>query len=287
MLSARAYGKINLTLEITGRRPDGYHTLETVMQSVSVADMVSVEKDPAGPVVRCGGGIPEDPSNTAWRAVEAFAAYCKEEAYRRVCVRIEKHIPSQAGMGGGSADAAAVLVLLNELFQTNLPVPALCAIGAGVGADVPFCIAGGTQLCRGIGEILSPAPPLARCLILLCKPPQGVSTGEAFRRADEGAYAGGEATRAMVQALAAGDLAAVAAGLQNDFERLVPLQEVQDIRRAMLEHGALGARMTGSGSVVYGLFSSPDAAVAAAQALQGAGQVYLAGPVGCGVELCP
>ncbi len=286
MLTARAYGKINLTLEITGRKPDGYHTLETVMQSVSLADIVTVEKDPAGPAVCCDGGIPAGPSNTAFKALEAFAAYCEEPAYRQVKINIEKHIPSEAGMGGGSADAAAVLVLLNKLFETDLPEETLCAIGAAVGADVPFCVAGGTKHCQGIGEILSPAAVLPRCLLVLCKPPKGVSTGAAFRKADEdGDYADGSATAAMLRALQSGELAAVANGLQNDFERLIPLEEVQAIRRVLLQNGALGARMTGSGSVVYGVFNSPDAAVAAAQALQGMGQVFLAGPAETGVEI--
>lgn len=286
MLTARAYGKINLTLEITGHKPDGYHTLETVMQSVSLGDIVTLEHDPAGPVVQCDGGIPAGPSNTAYKAVEAFAAYCGEPAYRCVRVNIEKHIPSEAGMGGGSADAAAVLVLLNQLFNTNLPEETLCAIGAGVGADVPFCAAGGTKRCQGIGEILSPAQKLPDCCILLCKPPVGVSTGAAFRKADEsGNYADGSATLAMLQALQNGELSAVAAGLQNDFERLIPLEEVQVIREKMLANGALGARMTGSGSVVYGLFNEEEAAANAAQALQGMGQTFLTKPAGTGIEL--
>ena len=281
MLTARAFGKINLTLEITACREDGYHELATVMQSVSLADTVMLEACEEGPCVCCDGGIPADETNTAFRAIEAFAAFCDNPDYRRVKITVEKHIPSQAGMGGGSADAAAVLVLLNRHFGTNLPKETLCAIGKTIGADVPFCIVGGTQLCTGIGEILSPLTPLPRCLIVLCKPPKGISTREAFACADSGEYASGEATRHMESALAERSLAKIGGGLQNDFERLVPLEEIKQIRNVLRENGALGARMTGSGSAVYGIFAQEGAAERARQAMaQQPVQAWLARPIG-------
>ena len=285
MLTARAFGKINLTLEITARREDGYHELATVMQSVSLADTVMLEACKEGPCVCCDGGIPADETNTAFRAIEAFAAFCGNPDFRRVKITVEKRIPSQAGMGGGSADAAAALVLLNRHFGTDLPKETLCAIGKTIGADVPFCIVGGTQRCTGIGEILSPLTPLPRCLIVLCKPPKGISTREAFACADSGEYADGEATRQMEAALAERSLKKIGDGLQNDFERLVPLEKVVRIRTVLLENGVLGARMTGSGSVVYGIFDSPDAAVEAAQALRKEGKVFLVAPSPCGVDV--
>ena len=285
MLTARAFGKINLTLEITARREDGYHELATVMQSVSLADTVMLEACEEGPCVCCDGGIPADETNTAFRAVEAFAAFCGNPDFRRVKITVEKRIPNQAGMGGGSADAAAALILLNRHFGTDLPKETLCAIGKTIGADVPFCIVGGTQRCTGIGEILSPLTPLPRCLIVLCKPPKGISTREAFAHADSGEYADGEATRQMEAALAERSLKKIGDGLQNDFERLVPLEEVERIRTVLLENGALGSRMTGSGSVVYGIFDSPDAAVEAAQALRKEGKVFLVAPSPCGVDV--
>ena len=144
---------------------------------------------------------------------------------------------------------------------------------------------GGTQRCTGNGEILSQLTPLPRCLIVLCKPPKGISTREAFARADSGEYADGEATRQMEAALAERSLKKIGDGLQNDFERLVPLEEVERIRNVLLKNGALGAQMTGSGSVVYGIFDSPDAAVKAAQALRKAGKVFLAAPSPCGVDV--
>lgn len=274
-----AYAKINLTLDILGKLPNGYHSLATVMQSVSLCDTVclSREEGTTGIRVDCGGSAPSGPDNIVWKAAKAFFDYCGIEN-QGVAFQIEKRIPSQAGMGGGSSDGAAALRLLNRAFQTKLSAQALRELGAGVGADVPFCVTGGTMKAEGFGEILTPAPAIPSCTILLCKPPIGVSTPQAFRASDS-APAVPPKTPAMLSALESGNLEQVASCLNNRFEDILRLPEITEITRRMKAGGALGACMTGSGSVVFGLFREENAAQKAGETLQELGQVFLAHPV--------
>lgn len=282
-LSANA--KVNLTLDVTGRLENGYHLLEMVMQSISLHDTVTLEKNDCGRIrLTCSAPeIPCDEKNIAWRSAAAFFAHCG--ITEGVDIHIEKRIPSQAGLGGGSADGAAVFVGLNRLFETNLTEETLCRLGVKIGADVPFCIVGGTQLCTGIGEIMEPLSPMADCTILLCKPMINVNTGEAYRAIDNGVIEARPDTAAMCKALENGDVPAIGKALCNVFESAVPLPVVDEIKATMLENGALGACMSGSGSTVFGVYDDADAASRCAALLKETySDVYLACPAKAGVE---
>lgn len=274
-----AYAKLNLTLDILGKLENGYHSLSMVMQSVSLCDQVTLIRGEgvSDLQVACGGGAPSGPENIVWRAAQSFFDYCDIQD-QDALFQIEKHIPSQAGMGGGSSDGAAALRLLNRAYNTGLSPEELRQIGAGVGADVPFCVTGGTMQAQGIGEKLTPLAPLPDCILLLCKPPVGVSTPQAFRESDR-APAVPPKTPAMAAALASGELSQVAACLGNRFQEILPLPEIEEIVTAMRSGGALGACMTGSGSAVFGIFTEESAARNTGESLRKWGQVWLARPV--------
>ena len=253
-----AYAKLNLYLDITGRRADGYHLLETVMQSVSLADEVTV-------VVSAGSGItlscsrediPSDSRNTAYRAAELFLQ--RAGASGSVCIDIEKNIPSGAGMGGGSADAAAVLKALNAAFDEPLSEAELLEIAAQVGADVPFCLVGGAKLCRGIGEEMSDITP-AEGAFLVVKPEFGCPTGEAYRRYDESPLE----IHGGLERFSAGLPGDYAPEMYNVFQRLYADERIEQICARLTELGAKGAMLTGSGSAVFGVFDGAEAACAA------------------------
>lgn len=256
----KAFAKINLSLDILGKRADGYHLLDMVMHSVSLCDTLTLTEMKEGVTVSCDReGIPCGPENTVYRAAEAFYQYT--ERTPGIQISIDKQIPSQAGLAGGSADAAAVLRALNLMHQTNLSMETLCEIGLTVGADVPFCVVGGAARVQGIGEKWRPVIPLPDCRIVICKPPLGVNTAEAYAKADEQGGTGRALyTKQVLHGLEQGDLSEIGSALGNAFSDLLPLPEVDIIRDHMLRDGAAGACMTGSGSAVYGLFASGDAA---------------------------
>lgn len=287
-VSVRAYAKLNLSLDITGKRDDGYHIVEMLMQSVSLHDTVTVWdcRDGGIEVNTSGGEVADDETNIAYKAAQAFFA---ETGISNpgVCIKIKKRIPLKAGMAGGSADAAAVLVALNRIFSAGLDESRLCDIGELIGADVPFCITGGTSMARGIGNILSPLPPLPECYIVAAKPDEGVSTAEAYAAVDgfKGQLIRPDAVR-MSEDICAGDLRAVAAGLCNVFEQAIDLPSCAAIKKTMLESGALGAVLTGSGSAVFALFEEKDDAEACRQALEESfDEVFLMRPNSCGCEI--
>ena len=271
ILSAEAYAKINLRLTVGEKRPDGYHEIESVMQKVSLCDLVTVElfgqaeqAEQAAPAeegtrrirVSCSDpAVPTDGRNIVWGCAEAFFSAFGIDTYD-IRIHIEKHIPSAAGLAGGSADGAATLRLLNRLFGIHACADTLCEIGASVGADIPFC--------RGRGEILTPFPPVApACAALIVKPRAlSVPTGEAYRLLDENPPlpdpVRDEGTARLERELAAG---MIPVSLYNDFERIaLKTREVFDIKDKLLEAGAAAALMSGSGPSVYGLFPSLTAA---------------------------
>ena len=246
-----AYAKLNLYLDITGRRDDGYHLLETVMQSISLADEVTV-------VVSAGNGItlsvsrediPTDGRNTAFRAAELFLE--KAGASGSVCIDIEKRIPSGAGMGGGSADAAAVLKALNTAFGEPLSESELLGIAEQVGADVPFCLIGGTKLCRGIGEQMSDIP-VTEGVFLVVKPEFGCPTGEAYRKYDESPLE----IHGGLERFIAGLPRNYAPEMYSVFQKLYSDRRIEDICARLTALGAKGAMLTGSGSAVFGVFDN-------------------------------
>ena len=284
-ITLRGYAKINLTLDVTGRRNDGYHLLEMVMQSISLADTIQIQTTTEpGIRVTCNHSvIPCDPSNTAFRAAQLFSR--RHGLTHGLSIHIDKQIPIQAGMAGGSADAAAVLVGLNRLLATGDSLDELCKLGLMVGADVPFCIRGGTMLAQGIGEILHPLPSMPDCFLVVCKPSVNVSTGEAYARIDHVPLPIHPNTKAMIQALKQKDLPAVSGYLCNVFEAVLELPEIDAIQRMMRQYGALGSRMTGSGSAVFGIFREENDAQNCVAFLKSQySQTFLCHPVSQGVE---
>ncbi|MCY1714595.1 4-(cytidine 5'-diphospho)-2-C-methyl-D-erythritol kinase [Caproiciproducens galactitolivorans] len=277
--SVKAFAKINLALDITGKREDGYHLLRMVMQSVSLYDEIKITNGEPGIRVVCSRkDIPCDESNTVYKAAAAFFKHTGIAP--DVTIRIHKTIPSQAGLGGGSADAAAVLRTLNAMNGTALSRETLCALGLQVGADVPFCIAGGTALAEGVGEKLTALLPLPSCRIVICKPVVSVDTKKAYALADAAAKAKSGYCAAMLDAVRASDIRAVAASLGNEFEQVMHLVEVNHIKDAMKASGALGACMTGSGSAVFGIFTDlQDAARCKTKLLDYYQDVFLCEPI--------
>ncbi len=265
----KAYAKVNFALDVVGVRADGYHELRTVMQSISLSDEVAVERIGVGFELRVA---PENPEigprekNTVYRAWRLLCDRLGEELPVRISLR--KNVPAGAGLGGGSSDAAAVLRGLDELFGLGLSVEELRGVAREIGADVPFCVSGGTALGEGVGEILSPVPPPPDHRLLVVKPRPGADTAEVYRAYDAGPAGGGAADRVM-NALRSGDLAGLAGALGNDLapvaKAMVP--EVAELERGLLEAGAVGVSMTGSGTAVYGLFRDEDVALRASESI--------------------
>ena len=252
-----ASAKINLTLDILRKREDGYHDLQMVMQSVSLADELTVTpaRGGAGTAVADLHFLPTGGKNLAQIAAAAFRAATGLGG--EVDVSIRKHVPVCAGLAGGSADAAAVLHAMNELAGAGLSRPELAQIGERVGSDVPFCVLGGTALAEGRGERLTPLPPLPPCHIVICKPPFSISTPQLFARVNVRKIVRRPDTAGVTAALAAGDLAGVARRMYNVFEDVLQprrLAEINEIKSALIDCGALGASMSGSGPSVFGLF---------------------------------
>lgn len=249
-----ANAKVNLLLDVTGVKENGYHSLFTVMQSVSLSDTVSVKTTASGEItVSCSDpAIPTDESNIVYKCAKLFF----EETgltFRGVHINIEKRIPSQAGLGGGSADGAAVLVALNEMFATGLSERALCAMGAKVGADIPFCLVGGTALALDIGSVVAPLPDLKPCFFVIVKPKDSVSTKEAYAELDSADIKHPKNTE-MLDALVSGDFDSTMKYCSNVFEQAIDVYGRVDIKDIMLRNGCYAACMSGSGSAVFGVF---------------------------------
>ena len=256
----RAFGKLNLMLDIVGRRSDGYHELETVMQSVSIFDTLSFSVNGSGrnKIICDRPGFPCDSSNLIWKAIDAFSEFTKQDL-GGVTVTVDKQLPSMAGMAGGSADCAAALHALNEMFDTKLSTDDLCSIGVKLGADVPFCIVGGTQMCKGIGEKMQPLRS-PECSFVVVKPDVSVSTPAAFRRYDSLEKPEKCDTKAFLASLESGDLKGLCSAMFNALEYASDETEIEKARTDLLAAGAVGSLMTGSGSAVFGVFGDKAAA---------------------------
>ncbi len=254
-VTVRTPAKINLTLDIMGKRTDGYHFMKTVMQSISIYDSVTLEQNTTGGItVFCNSdNVPSDETNTAFKAAKAFFEYA-EIKNQGLQIIIDKKIPVQAGLAGGSADAAGVIVGLNELYNAELSVNELCEIGVKVGADVPFCIVGGTALAEGIGELLTPLPDLSDCFIVVAKGEKGISTAEAFEKIDSGLVSNHPDSDGMIAAVASGHIPEIAPLCLNVFENVTSLSDIDEIKEVMNQNHALCAVMSGSGSSVFGIF---------------------------------
>lgn len=253
----QANAKLNLGLDIIGKREDGYHLLESVMQSVNLYDTVAVcRTKKEGITVRCEKVAVAQEKNIAYKAATAFFNEVGLPQNTGISIKIIKRIPSQAGMGGGSADAAATLVALNRLFKTKLSESQLCKIGEKVGADVPFCICGGTRLVRGIGEIITKLDDCADCYFVIAKGDDGVSTKEAYECIDKAQKLVSLRTEKVIEAICSGNFEALKGRLVNAFEQCTEIRDVTDIKQILLQNGAVEAAMTGSGSAVFGIFTN-------------------------------
>ena len=284
----RAFAKVNYALEVRGVRADGYHEISTVMQSISLFDEVELERVDEGfrlLVEPEGTSIGPNDKNTVCRAWRLLREATGEELPVRV--RLRKAIPAGAGLGGGSADAAAALVGFNEMFGLGLGEAELRGIGLRIGADVPFCVSGGTALGEGIGEVLTPLPAPPDHHLIVAKPEAGAETARIYKAYDDERQVERRPSIApTLEALRAGDLRALAHRLGNDLapvtETLVP--EVVELREALARVGALGAIMSGSGTAVYGIFGTEDAARGAMRGIE-APFARICRPVARGVEV--
>ena len=277
-----APAKINLALDILGKRPDGYHALCSIMQTVSLCDSVELAEGGEGFTLSMAGFAPPEGRKTLeQRAAEAFFARLGR-AMPPLTVRIAKRTPAYAGLGGGSADVAALLRILRDRYAPEMEDTTLESIGAEVGSDMPFCVRGGTALAEGRGEILTDLPPLPDCWIVLCKPPFPIPTPMLFARADSVAIRHRPDIPGMRKALENGDLEGVAGRLGNVFEEVLPPEcgAVFAIRDALLAAGALGAGMSGSGPTVFGIFREEGLARAAQEKTLPLGESYTVGPLG-------
>lgn len=271
----KAYAKVNLTLAVGEKRLDGYHEVVSVMQRVSLCDTLTAEQTREGITLTCSDpALPSGEENLAHRAASLF--FRETGIAGGAALTLEKRIPSQAGLGGGSSDAASALLALRKLYAPALSDTELETMAAALGSDVPFFIRGGTQLATGRGEVLSPLPPLTDGWFVIVKPTESFSTPAMYRRLDELPPACTPPLPPLQ-----GGLPALAAGLFNRFETAIPASSaVWDIKARLAAYGALASLLSGSGSAVFGLFDTETAARAAVEALRPAWpEIFLARPV--------
>ena len=290
-----ARAKLNLTLDVLGRRPDGYHDLRMIMQSIDLSDRLTLEEN-GGAGLRVCTNLHFLPNNEKNLAAQAALRWYECEVsqepgrwtvedlkrsgnFNGLDITIKKHIPVCAGLGGGSSDAAAVLRALNEMEDACLSPEAVARIGALVGSDVPYCVMGGTALAEGRGEILTPLPTLPRCWVVLCKPEFSISTPALFAKIDSVRLRCRPDTQGAIDALEAGDLAGVARRMYNVFEDALPDRQrarVNDVKNALIQCGALGASMSGTGPTAFGLFEDEARAREAQERmLEFGGEIFL------------
>lgn len=278
-----AFAKLNLTLDVLGKREDGYHDLQSVMQTISIRDDIEIDVGTGKPwrLLCSREGIPTDETNLAWKAAKVYCDAMGKDP-QGLEIRILKRIPSGAGMGGGSADAAAVLRALNRHYGNPLSILALAELGAQVGSDVPFCTVCGTAMVEGRGEKLRKLPDLPDCFFVVCKPDFSVSTPELYQKIDTVAIAQRPDNRAMESALLAGDLGKVAENIWNVFDPIVTSEhlELNYIKSIFHSYGALSQQMTGSGSAVFGILPSFEyAAVVCNMLKDNYPNIFIAKPV--------
>lgn len=290
-LEVLAPAKINLSLDIVAKRPDGYHDVAMVMQAVSLYDTVTVSDEVdyeqhEDVLVTCNvAGIPTDSSNIVCKAADRFFDYCRLTP-KKIKVDIKKEIPSQAGLAGGSTDAAAVIMALNRIFDQKLTLEQMCTIGAKVGADVPFCIIGGTQHAVETGTTMTKLPSLTKCYILICKPDVSVSTAQAYALSDSKPSKGFLVTDEVVKMLYHRSIRGVCQCLYNEFEAVMQLDEITDIKKQMIKNKALGACMSGSGSAVFGIFLDKKKAEACKEKMSSSyDKLFVCEPINIGCKI--
>lgn len=279
-IKVKALAKVNLGLDVIRRREDGYHEVKMIMQTIHLYDQLEIKKtmEPGIHITTNLDFLPTNENNLIYKAAKLLQDTC--EMQEGVAVDLQKHIPVAAGMAGGSTDAAAVLYGMNELFQLGLKRQDLMELGVKIGADVPYCLMRGTALAEGIGEKLKSLPPMPKCPVLIAKPAIGVSTKFVYENLKLDEHTIHPDIDAQIAAIRKGDLKEVAAHMGNLLETVtIPEYPVIDeIKRCMMESGAINAMMSGSGPTVFGLFEDEATAQAAYETMrqsQLAKQVYL------------
>lgn len=263
-VSLKAPAKINLILDVLDKRDDGYHNIRSVMQTVTVFDYITIStigtrrrKTLPKIKISCSdSNIPTDERNIVYKVCAAYLEAAGSLPFKEIEIKIYKNIPSCAGLAGGSTDGAAVLKAINSICGDYFSTDDLYKIGASVGADIPFCINGGTSLCEGIGGKITPLTPFPECKLLIVKPRISISTAEAYRKFDELKNPKLSDFDAFKKGLDDGDLAVASRNISNSLEDVINESAIDDLKKDMIESGALGSMMTGSGSAVFGIF--PD-----------------------------
>jgi 4-diphosphocytidyl-2-C-methyl-D-erythritol kinase len=280
-----APAKINLSLDILGVDERGYHLLDMIMQTVSLFERVTVSKKKKDITLSSNARyIPTDSKNVAVKAAMLFFEYTGIQGGAHI--HIKKTVPIKAGMAGGSADAAGVIVGLDKIYETNLTRQQMCEIGAKAGSDVPFMIMGGTKRVQGVGEIIKPCPPMPKCHLVICMPDKGVSTPAAFANYDTLGEKTLVETDKLVAAMEENDIYGVAKYMANDLEKAAASEYTQPIKEELIQQGAIGSVMTGSGAAVFGVFDDEDKAKAAVEYFRDrVRSVFIAKPVGFGATI--
>ena len=254
-MKIKAYGKVNISLDVVGKREDGYHLLSMIMQNIDLYDEIEVEKQECGIILECNKSyVPVDNRNLAYKAAEIFKE--RYDIVDGVKINIEKNIPVSAGLAGGSTDAAAVLKVMNKLFNVNATEEELMELGLKLGADIPYCIHGGTALCEGIGEIITPIKPFRDKIVVLVKPAFGVSTKEVYKNFNLEKVKQNPKTAEIINAIENDDLNFVASNMKNLLENVTLRKHkiLIKIKEEMNACGAINSMMSGSGPTVFAFF---------------------------------
>ena len=254
-MKIKAYGKVNISLDVDGKREDGYHVLSMIMQNIDLYDEIEVEKQECGIILECNKSyVPVDNRNLAYKAAEIFKE--RYDIVDGVKINIEKNIPVSAGLAGGSTDAAAVLKVMNKLFNVNATEEELMELGLKLGADIPYCIHGGTALCEGIGEIITPIKPFRDKIVVLVKPAFGVSTKEVYKNFNLEKVKQHPKTAEIINAIENDDLNFVASNMKNLLENVTLRKHkiLIKIKEEMNACGAINSMMSGSGPTVFAFF---------------------------------
>ncbi len=251
----KAYAKINISLDVVGKREDGYHLLRMIMQNIDLYDLININKAQNGIKITSNKPyIPTDERNLCYKAAKLFME--KYDLQGGVDINIRKNIPVAAGLAGGSTDAAAVLKGMRSIYNMNINDEELMELGLKIGADVPYCILGGTALCEGIGEKINPLKSFKNHIMIVVKPPFGVSTKEVYQSLDISRIYKHPDTIGLIKAVEENDLKFVCSNMKNILENVTLRKHVilKDIKNEMLRMGALGAMMSGSGPTVFSFF---------------------------------
>ncbi len=261
MISLEAHAKINLSLDVLNKREDGYHDLRMIMQTIQLYDNISIQEIRSGVEIDCVASyVPNNNTNIACKAAEAMISKYNLDA--GVKIKIDKRIPVAAGLAGGSSDAAAVIKGINSLFNLGIGQGELMEIGRTIGADVPYCILGGTALAEGIGEKLTQLPVLSGIQILIIKPRVGVSTAWVYKNLDLNKINERPDTEALISAIKSKDIKFIASNMKNVLESVTVVKQpiIEKIKETLLEKGAIGSMMSGSGPSVFGIFDDKEKA---------------------------